>query len=69
MRIVVVGAGVMGLSAARVLAERGHEVIALDRFGVGNPMASSCGRDADLADRPSRPRTVRLARWNLEPLA
>ena len=37
------GAGVMGLSAARALAERGHDVTAVDRFGVGNVMASSSG--------------------------
>jgi sarcosine oxidase len=66
MRIVVVGAGVMGLSSARVLAERGHEVIALERFGVGNPMASSAGatRIWRIA-HPDRAR-VRLARWNLD---
>ena len=43
MRVVVVGTGVMGLSATRALAERGHEVLALDQFGVGNPFASSSG--------------------------
>lgn len=43
MRVVVVGTGVMGLAAARVLAERGHDVVALDRFGVGNRYASSPG--------------------------
>lgn len=43
MRVVVVGAGVMGLAAARVLAERGHDVVALDRFGVGSRLASSPG--------------------------
>lgn len=64
MRVVVVGAGVMGLSAARVLAERGHHVHLLDRFGVGNTLASSSGatRIWRLA-HPDRER-VRLAKWN-----
>ena len=43
MRVVIVGLGVMGLSTARVLAERGHEVIGLDRYGVGAPPGSSSG--------------------------
>lgn len=43
MRIVVVGLGVMGLSAARELAVRGHDVVALDRAEVGNKWASSSG--------------------------
>jgi len=43
MRVVVVGAGVMGLGAARVLAERGHAVVVIDRFGVANPSSSSSG--------------------------
>jgi sarcosine oxidase len=66
MRIVVVGTGVMGLSAARVLAERGHEVIGLDQFGVGSGLASSSGltRIWRLA-HPDRPR-VRLAAWTVE---
>jgi len=33
----------MGLSAARVLAKRGHDVVAIDRFGVGNEWSSSRG--------------------------
>jgi len=66
MRIVVVGTGVMGLSAARVLAGRGHQVIAIDRFAVGNPMASSPG--ATRIWRIAHPDRglVRLARWNAE---
>jgi len=66
MRIVVVGTGVMGLSAARVLAERGHDVVGLDQFGVGTGLASSSGltRIWRLA-HPDRPR-VRLATWSVE---
>ncbi len=64
MRVVVVGAGVMGLSAAAELSARGHDVVALDRFGVGNLIASSSGatRIFRLA-HPVRDQ-VRLAKWN-----
>lgn len=64
MRVVVVGLGVMGLSAVRVLAARGHDVMGLDRAGVGNRWASSSGatRIYRLA-HPDRP-MVRLAQWN-----
>lgn len=43
VRVVVVGLGVMGLPAARVLAERGHEVVGIDRHGVGSAAGSSAG--------------------------
>lgn len=43
MRFTVVGAGAWGLPAAAELAARGHEVVLLDRYGVGNPWASSSG--------------------------
>ena len=66
MRVVVVGTGVMGLSAAATLARRGHQVVALDRFGVGNPSSSSPGatRIWRMA-HPDRTR-VRLALWTKE---
>ena len=64
MRVVVVGVGVMGLSAAAELAARGHEVVAVDRHGVGNAMASSSG--ATRVFRLAHPTgvQVRLALWN-----
>lgn len=64
MRVVVVGAGVMGLSAAAELAARGHDVVAVDRHGVGNAMASSSG--ATRVFRLAHPTgvQVRLAVWN-----
>lgn len=64
MRIVVVGLGVMGLSAARELAARGHDVVGLDRAEVGNMWASSSG--ATRIYRLAHPERsmVRLARWN-----
>ena len=41
--IVIVGAGIFGLSTARELAQRGHSVLAIDRFGSGHPATSSTG--------------------------
>lgn len=41
--IVVVGQGVIGLSAAFALARRGRSVIALDALGAGHPLTSSTG--------------------------
>lgn len=66
MRVVVVGTGVMGLAATRTLAERGHDILAVDRYGVGNPYASSCGESRiwRLA-HPDRVR-VRQARQAIE---
>ncbi|WP_448070728.1 FAD-dependent oxidoreductase [Georgenia yuyongxinii] len=43
MRSIVVGAGAWGLPAAAELAGRGHDVVLLDRFGVGNALSSSSG--------------------------
>ena len=43
MRCAVVGAGAWGLPAAAELAARGHEVVLLDRHGVGNALSSSPG--------------------------
>jgi glycine/D-amino acid oxidase-like deaminating enzyme len=41
MRVVVVGAGVMGAWTALSLRRRGHEVTLVDRFGPGNRLGSS----------------------------
>ncbi len=43
MRCLVLGAGAWGLPAAAELAARGHDVLLLDRYGVGNPWSSSPG--------------------------
>jgi glycine/D-amino acid oxidase-like deaminating enzyme len=43
MKVVVVGAGAWGLPAAAQLAQRGHEVVLVDRYGPGNARSSSSG--------------------------
>ena len=41
--VIVVGAGIMGLSAAAELTRRGQRIAVLDRYTVGNPNGSSHG--------------------------
>lgn len=43
MDLIVIGAGAWGLPAAAELAERGHRVTLVDRYGPGNPFSSSHG--------------------------
>jgi sarcosine oxidase len=44
MRIAIVGAGIMGASAARFLARRGHAVTLFDQHGESHALGSSHGR-------------------------
>ena len=66
MRVVVVGLGVMGLSAAAELAARGHDVVGLDRGDVGNRLASSSGASRIYRLAHADRGWVRLAVWNHE---
>ena len=43
MNVSVVGAGVMGLATARVLAQRGHDVTVYEQFELGHNRGSSHG--------------------------
>jgi sarcosine oxidase len=40
-RIVIIGAGIVGLSVARAALKRGHEVIVLEQGPAPNPQAAS----------------------------
>jgi glycine/D-amino acid oxidase-like deaminating enzyme len=63
---VVVGLGVMGLSAAAELAARGHDVVGVDRGEVGNRLASSSGASRIYRLAQTSASWVRMAIWNHE---
>ena len=44
MRVIVVGAGVVGLSAAWALSRGGHEAVILDQGAIPNPLSASHDR-------------------------
>ena len=52
----------MGVAATRVLAERGHEVVGIDRHGVANDLGSSAHGHRIFRLAHDRPEYVRLAR-------
>lgn len=66
MKVVVVGLGVMGLPTARALAERGHDVIGIDRHGISAPAGSSAGMTRIFRLAHERPGDIVLARKALE---
>lgn len=59
--IVIVGAGIFGLSTAYELARRGHSVLAIDRFGSGHPATSSTGASRSIRIAYDHPFYVDLA--------
>ncbi len=59
--VIVVGAGVIGLSAAGELARRGRSVLAIDRFGSGHPATSSTGRSRSIRIAYDHPVYVAMA--------
>jgi D-amino-acid dehydrogenase len=71
MRIVVVGAGIVGLTTAHALLDQGHEVILVDK---GKPSAATSRGNAgwiahtDILPLASPNVIWRMARWLLDPL-
>jgi glycine/D-amino acid oxidase-like deaminating enzyme len=65
MRAIVVGAGAWGLPAAAELQARGHDVTLVDRYGVGNTLASSSGPTRLWRFADPDPVKVRLMRRGL----
>jgi sarcosine oxidase len=61
VRVAVIGAGVMGLATARVLARRGHEVVVFEQFERGHARGSSHGRSRIFRLAYAEPEYVRLA--------
>jgi sarcosine oxidase len=59
--IAVVGAGVMGLAAARALARAGHDVVVYEQFSRGHARGSSHGRTRIFRLAYLEPEWVRLA--------
>ena len=59
--IVIVGAGIFGLSTAYELVRRGHSVLAIDRFGSGHPATSSTGASRSIRIAYDHPFYVELA--------
>jgi sarcosine oxidase len=64
--VIVVGAGVMGTSAARWLAKRGRETLLLDRFELANARGSSGGPTRIFRLTYHHPDYVRMARRALD---
>lgn len=60
--VVVVGAGVMGLAAARALRRAGREPLVLEQFSVGHTHGSSHGATRIFRLAYDEPEWVRLAR-------
>ena len=67
----IVGAGIMGLSAARALSRRGWQVTIYEQFEVGTKRGSSHGRSRIFRLAYPDPKWVRMAQEALrgEPLS
>jgi sarcosine oxidase len=65
VRIVVVGAGLLGLSTARELSQRGHDVVCLEQSAAGHERSGSKGASRLFRLSHDDPHLVRLARRSL----
>lgn len=61
MKVAVVGAGVMGLAAARALAQRGNDVAVYEQFELGHTRGSSHGTSRIFRLSYDEPDWIRLA--------
>ncbi|GAB3407528.1 FAD-binding oxidoreductase [Schumannella luteola] len=68
MKVVVIGGGAWGLPTAAELASRGHSVHLVDRYGIGNALASSSGPSRIWRIGDPDPRRVRLGRRGIAAL-
>ena len=68
MQHIVIGAGAWGLPTATRLAEAGHTVTLIDRWGPGNPLSSSPGPSRIWRLIDHRPERVELSRYGFEAL-
>ena len=64
--IVVIGAGIIGVAAARALAQAGRGVILVEQFGLGHEHGSSHGTSRIFRLSYSDPHYVRLAQGALK---
>jgi sarcosine oxidase len=64
--VIVIGGGVMGTAAARTLAERGREIVLLERSAIGHDGGSSGGPTRIFRLAYHHPDYVRLARRALD---
>jgi sarcosine oxidase len=65
VKVAVIGAGVMGLAAARALWRRGHQPVVYEQFRIGNEHGSSHGRSRIFRLAYAEEEYVRLAQESL----
>jgi sarcosine oxidase len=65
VKVAVIGAGVMGLAAARALRRRGHQPVVYEQFRIGHEHGSSHGRSRIFRLAYAEEEYVRLAQESL----